>query len=353
MSAFRHAVLVKSPVTEVLANLKINHEWPCLGIPQVLVVDNGLEFHGMDLESVAYDLGMRIQYCPKHAPRFKGAIERFLKTINYFFAHQLPGTSMARLAERGDYDPAKHALLTMAEFQQILEKWILDVYAQTVHRGIKVTPWSKWQEGLQRVLPVMPDSAEALKQRIGCVAERSVRRDGIWLNNLNYTGEELGAILRRFGEGIRVRVLYDPEDLGVIRVWAPEQQEPVEVLAADFEYAKGLNKFQHDLICQQIRDNGAATEDRDARDFAKYEIARKVEELMTSRKLSSRRRSAAARGISSNVSTEAAASKPTVSSRVARTVTRTQAAKSFSKPEVPMPSPLPSFQLKSRGGKHE
>jgi putative transposase len=352
MGAFRHAVLPKTSARVALENLPVHHSWPCFGIPFVLVVDNGLEFHGIDLESVAYDLGMRIQYCPKRTPRFKGVIERYLKTINYFFAHQLPGTAMAKLAERGDYDSEKHALLTMAEFLQILEKWILDVYAQTIHRSIKVTPWSKWQEGLMRVEPVMPDSVASLKQRIGLIAERSVRRDGIWLNNLNYTGEELGTVLRRFGEGVQVRVLYDPEDLGKIQVWAPDQQEPLEVQAADFEYASGLNKFQHELICQQIRDNGAATEDRNARDLAKYEIACKVEELMVSRKLKNRRRSAVARGITSANATKPPAKKQEVSNQAVPPAARLKTSKALGKPEALMPAPLPSFQLKARGGQH-
>lgn len=76
-----------------------------------MVVDNGMEFHGNDLDSVAYDLGIRIQFCPKHQPRFKGVVERYLGTCNRFFAHQLPGTSLSRWHLRGDYDPLKHAVL--------------------------------------------------------------------------------------------------------------------------------------------------------------------------------------------------------------------------------------------------
>lgn len=131
MGALRHAILPKTLAKDAMPDLKIEHGWPCYGRPDVFVVDNGMEFHSHDLDSVAYDLGVRIQYCPKHQPRFKGVVERYLKTINYFFAHQLPGTSFARYHQRGDYDPQKYALMTLAEFTQLFEKWVVDVYSQT------------------------------------------------------------------------------------------------------------------------------------------------------------------------------------------------------------------------------
>ncbi len=97
VGGLRHAILPKALVKEVIPDLPVEHTWPCYGLIASLVVDNGLEFYSTSLDSVAMDLGIRIQYCPKRQPWFKGTIERFLKTINYFLTHQLPGTSLARL----------------------------------------------------------------------------------------------------------------------------------------------------------------------------------------------------------------------------------------------------------------
>jgi putative transposase len=301
MGALRHAILPKQLAATVIANLKIANTWPCYGLLEVLVVDNGLEFHSNDLESVAYDLGIRIQYCPKHAPRFKGVVERYLKTINYFFAHQLPGTSFAKFYLRGDYDPQKAALLTFAEFKQIFEKWIVDVYAQDEHRGIgKTTPWARWQESIAHYEPILPDDLRTLQRRIGLVEERSLRRDGIFLNGIRYSGEELGPILRAFGEGVRVRLVYDPEDLGEIQVWGPNDAEPVMVKALDYEFAHGLTVKQNEFIRQYLREQGAAATNKAALERARYELAQAIETLMTNRKHTARRRSAALRGMSSS-----------------------------------------------------
>lgn len=300
MGALRHAILPKERTVEIIDGLKVEHAWPCYGRPDVLVVDNGLEFHGLDLESVAFDLGMRIQYCPKHQPGFKGRVERYLKTVNYHFAHQLPGTSFARWHERGDYDPLKHAVLTLSEFKQIFEKWVVDVYAQERHRGIGTTPWAKWHEGLSRREPELPADLRQMQQRIGLVSERALRRDGIWLHGIRYSGDSLQPILRAFGEGVRVRVVFDPEDLGAIQVWGPNDETPATVLAMDQSYARGLTMRQNEMIRASLREQGAAAEDRAALENAKHQLAITVQELMASRKQRHRRKAAALQGISTN-----------------------------------------------------
>lgn len=299
MGALRHAILPKETATVVLTQVKSEHQWPCYGRPDVLVVDNGLEFHGKDLESVAFDLDIRLQFCPKHQPRFKGVVERYLKTINYFFAHQFPGTSLARFHQRGDYDPQRHALLTMGEFKQLFEKWITDVYAQTQHRGIGTTPWAKWHEGLVRRQPSLPGDIGDLQRRIGLVCERSLRRDGIWLHGIRYSADKLQPVLDRFGVGVRVRVLFDPCDLGSIHVWGPDQDVPITAHALDQHYAKGLTARQNELIRTIAREEGSAAQDSVALEQAKRKLVETVQELQVSRHQRRRSRGAAIQGVSS------------------------------------------------------
>jgi putative transposase len=302
MGALRHAILPKTPANESLPQVKTEHQWDCYGRPDVMVVDNGLEFHGNDLESVAYDLGIRIQFCPKHQPRFKGVVERFLKTINYSFSHQLPGTSLARWHLRGDYDPLKFAVLTLGEFQKIFQKWVTDVYAQTIHRGTHETPWARWHEGLQCRQPELPESAAALQQRIGHVTERSLRQDGILLHGILYNGDTLAPILRAYGSGTKVRVLYDHEDLGDIQVWGPDAADPVSVLALNQSYAKGLTALQNEMIRIAAREKGESQQDAAALERAKHDIITTVEGLMKSRKQRDRRRGATIDGLSTSKS---------------------------------------------------
>jgi putative transposase len=299
VGAIRHAVLPKTLSSEVIPNLPIENDWPVYGLFEIIVCDNALEFHGVDLEGVAFDLGMTLLFCPKHEPRFKGVVERYLKTINYFFAHQLPGTSMARLHERGDYDPLKHALLTFGEFKQIFEKWLVDVYAASPHRGIETTPRRRWEEGLAVHTPHLPSDLRALQRRIGQTAERKLRRTGLELHGIFYNSDELGLILRRYGEGVTVRVVFDPEDLGEVQVWGPDDTDPIAVRAVDFAFAAGLTLRQNKLIRETAAAAGEEATDRAALQRARESINAVVTELMGSRKLRARSRSAALRGISS------------------------------------------------------
>lgn len=300
VGAIRHAVLPKTLSSSVLPQLQIEHDWPVYGLFETLVCDNGLEFHGRDIEGVAFDLGITLQYCPKREPRFKGSIERFLKTFNYSFAHQLPGTSMARLHERGDYDPLKHAVLTFAEFKQLLEKWIVDVYAETLHRGLGTTPRQRWDEGMAVHMPHLPTDLRVLQRRIGQSAERKLRRTGVEVNGIFYNSDALGAILRRYGEGVDVRIVFDPEDLGAVQVWGPGESDPVTVAAVDQGYAGGLTLRQNKLIRETLQAAGKTAVDGPGLQRAREEMAKTVSELMVSRKLRTRRRGTALSGVSSS-----------------------------------------------------
>lgn len=299
VGGLRHAILPKEATVEVIPNLPVQHVWPCYGVMDVLILDNGFEFLGGDLDSVAYDLKIDLRFCPKKQPRFKGVVERYLKTVNYFFTHQLPGTSLAHFADRGDYDPTQHAVLTLSEFRHVFEKWLLDIYAQTIHRGIGTTPWARWHAGTDKRTPRLPKSVSDLQRKIGLSRERVLNHQGIQLHGLHYAGPDLVPVIRAWGVGTKVRVVFDPDDLGRIHVWAPQAQDPIAVEAIHFDYAKGLSLYQHKLIREAVQAQGEEAENRDALIEAKYQLAQAVDEMIRSRKLRSRRRAAHIHGMSS------------------------------------------------------
>jgi putative transposase len=300
MGVLRHAILPKKLDVSALPELKINHSWPCYGLLEQLVVDNGLEFHSDSFESVCFDLGINIMYCPKRQPRFKGVVERYLQTINYTFASQIPGASYAKFYLRGDYDPQKSAILTLGQFKQIFEKWVVDFYAQKIHRGINTTPWAKWHEGLVENQPILPNDLNTLQRRIGKVVERKLRPDGLLINGIRYNGDELAPILRMYDAGVQVRAVYDPEDLGEIQVWGPDSNDPVPVKALDWEYANGLTERQNEFIQASLREKNTKIQNKGELVQARCELSMAIEELMHSPKQKSRQRSGALRGFTSS-----------------------------------------------------
>jgi putative transposase len=325
LAALRHAILPKKKQQSSIG-LEIKGDWPCHGIPETLVVDNGLEFHSQALEFLAFTLGMRIQYCPKKQPQFKGCVERYLKTINYSFTHLVPGTSFSKYYERGDYDPQEHAVLTLGEFQELLEKWFIDVYAKTVHSTLGTTPLEKWTSSAKNYIPKLPESAQKLISEMGIPCTRHLRHDGLRLHGIYYSGEDLAPILRKFGPGTELTLSYDPSDLGSIRVFDPVSHEiAYTAYAKNFYYANGLSLNQHRLIRQELVRQGRSAEDPVELEQEKQALREKIAELAVSKKHSKRRLAARLRGAQKQVES----AKP----RIARSVI-----------EKPTPKTSPSFK---------
>ncbi len=280
-ACLRHAILPKT-------NLKNEHpdivnSWPCHGSIMELICDNGLEFLGLELERLAFETGMILTFCPVRQPYYKGAVERFLKTINYKFAHGLPGTSFARWFHREDYDSQKQAVIPLDDLRSILFRWIVDVYAQTVHRGIGTTPYAKWIEGANAFAPSLPISSERLDIALGRTVERKLSHAGVELHNLRYNDEALFKIRRQVGSSIRVEVRYYTGDLSYIHVIDPITKEAIPIPALDVEYATNLTLQQHRMICQHIRNVANETINPEALTRAKAEIRQVIFDMATSK----------------------------------------------------------------------
>lgn len=298
LRAMRHAILPKRPADAVVPGLEVIHLWPCYGVFDLLVADNGAEFHSDPVGLACFDLRIQLQFCPARQPRFKGTIERFLKTVNYSFVHKMPGTSFAKFTDRGDYDPLKHSVLTISEFSHVFEKWLLDVYMQTPHQGIGTTPWKKWHESAQGFTPHLPPSAQEIALNLAVTTERKLRHDGITLHGLKYVTDEMLPILRTYGNGVAVRVAYDPDNLEMIWIWGPHHQDRIEVPAVMKEYAKGLRLAQHNLIRRYLREHGG--DDANAKELmqARLEIAEALSAQSFSKRLKERRKFAKTMGVS-------------------------------------------------------
>ena len=105
---------------------------------------------------------------------FKAHIERFWLTINRNLLHSLPGATFAdkhpkinELLKIG-YDPIKDAVMTYSVFIKAFFIWLIDIYHQSKHRGLKGrTPQSAWLESYQKY-PIQP-----LDNKIDLTASRN------------------------------------------------------------------------------------------------------------------------------------------------------------------------------------
>ncbi|WP_083657734.1 Mu transposase C-terminal domain-containing protein [Herbaspirillum camelliae] len=294
-ACIRHALLPKTYVKD--AYPEIENDWPCYGHIETLVCDNGLEFHSHELERVALELGTQIVFCPKRQAYYKGSIERFLKSLNFQFARMLPGHSFAKWFHREDYDPLKDAVITFDQMMRYLHRWLIDVYAQRLHRGINSSPYRKWSENALQEPPRLIADLDRLDITLGRSCERTLFHYGIELHNLRYNDPALLAIRRQLGEQVKVQIRYYFDDISLIHVIDPITQNAIPVPALDQAYARGLSIEQHRLICARAREinKGAINTSSIAR--AKSEIREITHELSLSKLQRKRQRAAKLQGV--------------------------------------------------------
>jgi len=294
-ACLKHAVTPKSYVKDEYP--EVDGDWPCHGHIEVLVCDNGLEFHSQELARVALELGTNIQFCPKRKPYYKGSIERFLKTVNYKFARELPGHSFAKWFQREDYDPLKDAVLTLDEFKRLMHRWLIDVYAKSLHRGINTTPYQKWADGAKAMPPKLLTDLSRLDISLGRTEQRSLFQYGLDINNMRYNDRSLLALQKKYGKKLKVDVRYFFGDISMVYVIEPTTKEAIPVPAVDQQYTQGLNLEQHRLICARVREINKGIINIGALARAKAEIREIVYGLSVSKMQRKRQRAAKINGV--------------------------------------------------------
>lgn len=280
----------------------IKHRWPVCGIPRKLILDRAMENLSADLDELGAEIGFDVAFAPRRRPQYKGAVENMLGKLNRRLLHEQRGTTFGNVLERGDYDPARNAVVTHDELLHVLHRWLLDVYACGPHRGIRDVPARRWAEMVERC-PVNPvESIAQIDATLGRSRTATLSNKGIVFEHVRYGSDDLVALLvdpafRERAPDRRVRFRYDAGDLGTVRVHDPVADRYFEVPALDCDYARGLSIWQHRLIVtfENRRTNGAADFAGIAR--AKAEIADMFEAAWHGRKLKSRTRAARHDGV--------------------------------------------------------
>ncbi len=210
--ALTHACL---PKDRWIADRGMDLSWDVLGLPKSLHMDNAKEFKSEAIRRGCDEYGIKKIFRPIARPHFGGHIERLIGTL-MGRVHLLPGTTTSNVAERGDYDSAKSAIMTLTEFEAWLALEIAGRYHRQTHRALGISPLAAWQAALKDgLVPSLPGDARQFTLHFLPMEMRSLRKDGIHLFNIRYWSERLPLIARP-GDDLVVR--YDPRNLGRIYV---------------------------------------------------------------------------------------------------------------------------------------
>jgi putative transposase len=242
-----------------LADRAIDLAWPAHGLPEIIHVDNGREFHSRAFERGCQQHGVRLEYRPPATPRFGGHIERLMGTL-MGRVHALPGSTSSNVAARGAYDAEARAVLSFREFERILTLEVLGPYHNEIHSALGRTPAAAWADGVSGMTLRDPAAAAALLRDFLPFEERIVRRDGVRLFGIVYQDGGLAHLVDQ-GPG-KLRVKYDPRDLSAVFVELPAGDH-VRVPYADISRLP-ITLWEHREAIQRLRAEGRRSVDEHA-----------------------------------------------------------------------------------------
>lgn len=278
------------PKGEVRSRYDTVHDWLAYGIPFTLVVDNGKEFIGRDLDDACQLLGIVLERMPVKTPQFKAAVERMLGTINTGVLHTLPGTTFSNFGQRGDYNSLKQACINLNDLDKIMHIFLVDIYAQDFHEGLPGIPAQQWTEVTGNgFFPRVPPSVEELRVLLGRVDYRTIMAYGIDFLSLRYNCTELLPLRLRMDrrDNKQIKLKYNPSDLSRLYVYDPDERRYIEVPALAQEYTRGLSLWKHRVIRNFVL-NEQGKVDIVALGLAQRKIQAIVEQSLERKKLSAR-----------------------------------------------------------------
>ncbi|MCF8205852.1 MAG: DDE-type integrase/transposase/recombinase [Methylotenera sp.] len=282
-----HAML---PKEEWLLLHDVDGTWPVWGRPHKVHVDNGPDFRSQSLKQSCDMHGVDLEFRPVKQPRYGGHIERLQGTLLKEI-HDIPGTTFSSVAERGEYDSEKNAIMTKDEFERQLIKLICNEYHRRPHSALGMPPLRMWELGIfggvgrQGVgLPPRPADRQTVMLDFLPSFSRTIQPDGVSID-MRYYADALrpwiGAVDSQTGKARQHIFRRDPRDMSTIWFFDPELKQYFKVPLADqsippfsiWEYriakaelAKaGYNASDERIVFQSIRERRAMTQESAAK----------------------------------------------------------------------------------------
>ncbi len=269
------------PKNDLISQFKLKTDWPLQGKIQNIHSDNAPEFKSKSLLMACQEYGMNLNYRGKGKTHWGGHIERLLGN---FMAqlHDIPGTTFSNIADRERYNSTKEAILTLPELERWIHLFTVDIYHNSLHQGISMSPLTKYYEGINSLENKLPTGMgsfnfDPLKVKIDFLPaeERTVQRTGVQIDHLHYfadilrpyvysteTNDSLSVSKRR--TPIKLIFKRDPRDLSRIYFLDPKMRKYFPIYFADASRGP-MTIWEHREALKEIKRKGKidkVTEDK-------------------------------------------------------------------------------------------
>lgn len=244
LSAFKVAI---SPKDLYIEHADLKHPWLALGIPDLMVVDNGLEFHSPHFHAAAMHLGTDVMHCAVRQPWLKPMVERAIGEINGFLPSS--GRVQKPLDNYLPEKPEKNACISFGALCEGLLRGVVDVYPFQANERSLGMAYDMYSEGLATQLaPRLASSHEELDIIMATSKTLSIGNEGAIHQYLRYNSPELQQVRRRIGENYRTQVKFNAEDLDHVWVQDPIEKSWLKVPSCQPDYTFELSLVQHRAV---------------------------------------------------------------------------------------------------------
>ena len=248
----RHAILPKQYKREY----GLHCEWGTYGKPEHFYTDGGTDFCSKHLRQIGAQLGFTSHL--RHHPSEGGIVERPFGTLNTALFSTLPGYTGPNVQQRPK-DAEKDACLTLRQLEQVLVRYIVDNYNQSLDARMgDQTRFQRWESGLLATPHIF--SERELDICLMKKTKRSVQRGGyLQFENLMYRGEHLAGYA---GENVILR--YDPKDITTILVYQNKgnQEEFLARAYAQYLETETLSLEEAKASSRKLRETGKQVTNR-------------------------------------------------------------------------------------------
>lgn len=249
--ALKVAILPKDDLLSQLVQPYIR--WTAMGVPELLVVDNGLEFHSNQFKRIGWELCCDFVFNPVRQPWFKAAIERAIKESNRVLPRN--GRVYPVIKNAVAPNPADNAAIIFDDLCICLIEWASQTYPLSINPKTLCRPWDLWENDRQSYPPAMfPSQLTGLDILCGLNAHRKVNGDGVFFQYLRFNSVDLQDYLRDHHKSFRTEIRFNPDDLSNIFVNLPKEKTWLNVPLQRplFNDGYGLSLVQLQIIRQEL-----------------------------------------------------------------------------------------------------
>ncbi|GLX71429.1 Mu transposase C-terminal domain-containing protein [Paenibacillus glycanilyticus] len=238
-------------------------EWAAFGIPNVIYVDNGMDFKSGEIKRLVNEtLKAEIMHRPVRTPRYGAIIERLFRTINDQLIHNILGTTKSKFADLGDINPEEEACLSLSQIRKILMVYLTDMYPIKDHRGLPLhskTPLNRYNDGcVEAGYPEWIESSEEERYRLEFMLtlKKPYTREGVRLDNRIYKSDECSDIIGKKTQKYIIK--YDLDDISKIYIYHPKKERFIELFCYSpaYEQVEGVNAYTFKQVRQKWIEEG-------------------------------------------------------------------------------------------------